>query len=210
FFREPIARTLSDYQYQTRVMGVKQPFEQWISQEQHRNFQTSRLAQDGTFETARQTLEQHFTFVGITEKFNESLVMMKDKLSSIDLFIPYYKKNVASDRSIQNEIVQDKRLMESAKNANQVDIELYDYVCKELYERQRREYGITLARDTEYFTDSLPHSFTKRRYNSYVAKRNMVYKPILYLTGRYDRRKRARTVTIERITELLSPRGMGR
>ena len=69
-------------------------------------------------------LKNHFAVVGITEKFDKSLLLMKKKLGWS--YPVYRKQNVNQKRKKISELSSD--LIDLIKEKNKMDIELYDYV----------------------------------------------------------------------------------
>jgi hypothetical protein len=82
-------------------------------------------------EAAKKNLKEPFTAFGITERFDESLILFKRKLGW--RFPLYVKHNVNNNRPLKETISPDViRLIE--KN-NELDIELYNY-AKDYFEEQ--------------------------------------------------------------------------
>jgi hypothetical protein len=85
---------------------------------------------------ARRNLREHFVVVGLTERFDESLILMKRRLGWN--WIWYTPRNVASSRPTRSEIPSSTiRLIE---RTNEKDVELYAF-AKDLFEEQIREQG---------------------------------------------------------------------
>ncbi|MEM8722327.1 MAG: sulfotransferase family 2 domain-containing protein [Cyanobacteria bacterium P01_G01_bin.39] len=83
-------------------------------------------------EQAKKNLQEHFSVVGITERFDETLILMKQKLGW-DSYPYYYRRN--TNRNIgyaQLQISEDT--LATIREYNQLDIELYEY-ANELFER---------------------------------------------------------------------------
>ncbi len=74
------------------------------------------------FQKAQLNIKQHFSAIGITEMYNESLFIMKKKLGWND--ISYTKKNITKIRSKKDDIPED--LLQVIKEKNELDIQLYD------------------------------------------------------------------------------------
>lgn len=82
-------------------------------------------------ESAKNNIQEHFTVVGLTEKFDATLILMQTKLR---WKIPvYFKQNTTKTRPSKKDISRDTlRLIESY---NELDIELYKYV-QNIFEEQ--------------------------------------------------------------------------
>jgi hypothetical protein len=146
--RDPVARVHSLYKFVLRA--VDHPLYEQVRDEklslrdfvgsdidatQTRNGQTRQLAGDpneppdrGSLEAAKRNLST-FAAIGLTEKFNESFVHFRRTLR---LRIPAYAtRNVSPTVKAEPE----RDVDELIRDANQLDIELYDFAC-ELFEQQ--------------------------------------------------------------------------
>ncbi len=188
FFREPLARCASHYQYQLQKMGKTIAFEEWIKVEKYHNFQTHRIAGELNVQKAIDMIRDNFFFVGLMEHFDESLLLLQKKLQDPQFNIHYIRKNIASDNRIKNELLKDPAKRKLLEEANRLDLELYDYVIKERYPEEQRIYGPELAADLAKF---------KERNKSYhkntsgwqdFLKRNLLYKPALKLANIFLRK----------------------
>ena len=186
FLREPRARMASHYQYRVQRAGYTQPFEEWLKEEHYHNLQTKHIAGSDDLDLAMRILREECFFVGLIEHFDESLVMLRGKVADPRFDIRYVRENVAPDSSIRERLVNDpasRALMEEANNA---DLQLYEYVVKELYPAQKREFGATLASEVESFksTNRLPPLNVNSMLN--LVKRNCIYKPMLAYAKRFQ------------------------
>ncbi|MEK4277818.1 MULTISPECIES: sulfotransferase family 2 domain-containing protein [unclassified Cytobacillus] len=94
-------------------------------QSQIYNLQTKMISGDGTpsLEKAKKNIEQHFLMVGITERFNESMAVMRKKLG---WNVPYnYKHNVTKRRPKMEQVPAEIRKLIEQKN--EIDFQLYEY-----------------------------------------------------------------------------------
>ena len=97
----------------------------------------------GALDEAKANLRE-FTFVGIQERFEESLVLLQRKLGLG--FVPYWDRHVNTSRPAVEEVSDaDRALIEEY---NQLDIELYRF-ASELFEEDVAAAGEGLARDVE-------------------------------------------------------------
>jgi len=87
YLREPLTRTASHYQYSVQ-RNRKYPgksnkkeilFEDWLCREAAHNYQTKRIAGTEDLDLAIKILKENFLFVGLFERFDESLVMLQKK-----------------------------------------------------------------------------------------------------------------------------------
>lgn len=150
--RDPIERVLSTYKHTAR-MGEQDMG--WLkcltTHEQGSNLQTKMLA-GGEVDLGRaiHNLNNSFSVVGISEMFDESVLLMQQKLS---WSFPYYVIENPSHNKIRSADI-DIDIIDIIREANRVDIELYDYCANRL-----REEIVTLGdsfqkRLTEFITQN--------------------------------------------------------
>ena len=126
-------------------------------------------------EVAKKNLQDYFTVVGLSERFDESLLLLKRTFGWKN--IQYTKQNVNRKRLRKAEIPNDTlRLIEKY---NELDIELYNF-AKQLFERQIYQQGFSFKKELrvfklrnklyqEYFrltssaVNLLPHGIRRRR-----------------------------------------------
>lgn len=78
-------------------------------------------------DTAQRNIEQHVAVAGLTERFDESLVLMASVLGWN--WTPYYlNRNVTQDKPVARQI--DPAALRAIEQANPLDFELYDWVSQ--------------------------------------------------------------------------------
>ena len=77
FLRIPVARMASQYQYLIQRMHYGWSFEEFFGQERFHNVQTKHLAGKDDVALAIKIIDEKKIFIGLVEKFDESLVLMK-------------------------------------------------------------------------------------------------------------------------------------
>jgi hypothetical protein len=82
------------------------------------------------FERAKENIQKHFYLVGLVEKFDETLILLKKNLGWRNCY--YVKINVNNLR--KNSQFIDKKTIELIKEYNYFDIELYDFVSEKFKE----------------------------------------------------------------------------
>lgn len=153
FLRDPIERIISSYYYVLREpnhylhnlviskqMSLKDFVSSGISTDLD-NGQTRRLSgvsagrllgsKNITFgncdpsllKIAKENLLNYFSVVGISEKFDESLLWFKQTLDWNNCF--YVRKNVTINRPLNQDISEDA--LDEIRKHNQLDLELYQY-----------------------------------------------------------------------------------
>jgi hypothetical protein len=97
------------------------------------NHQTRYLSGESIpdLQKAKENIENHFSLVGITEMFDESIFLMKQELGWKNIF--YTKQNVSTNRPKRDQISKDT--LEIIKSKNDQDYELYDYAKQLLQDK---------------------------------------------------------------------------
>lgn len=132
FLREPVARVFSHYQDDALRAGNKLGFEERLrSEELLQNLQVKFLAGRPDLDRARKVLEQ-FNFVGLVEKFDLSLHVL-EKLSPRKLKPNYVRRLTARDNAIKQTLEQDQRMIDLAREYNQLDVQLYEFARSEIF-----------------------------------------------------------------------------
>jgi galactose-3-O-sulfotransferase len=142
--REPVARFLSAYYFLQRrplhpmhrkVTSERIGVEDFIRLTPHRqNLQCSLIAgiksngkcEERTLDIAKANLEKSFSVVGISERFEESLMLMA---KTFDWDVPFYENRKVS----KNRPKVEASAVEMIKEHNRLDIELYEF-GKSLFE----------------------------------------------------------------------------
>ena len=145
FLRDPIERLISAYyfikerphhpQYATTLnLSLREFYEQGYGGKEQDNGQTrilsgqydiDTLCNSEMLELAKRHLKEQVQVVGITERFDESLLLISKHLNwNLPL---YYERNVASKRPQKSEIPSDT--LAFLQKYNEYDIELYTYAC---------------------------------------------------------------------------------
>lgn len=129
-------------------------------------------------DTARHNIEQHFAVAGLTERFDESLVLM-----SIELgwnWTPYYlNRNVTKDKPVAKQI--DPIALKAIEQANPLDFELYDWASRRFQDQlaqhpSRMDEGITrLNRANRLYRPwgGLVETIKRNLKSSFVARANV-------------------------------------
>lgn len=140
--RDPIERVISLYYFWRKIPGhpiyeqiMKMSLEDFVTSEEFdihiSNFQTYAFtdefpANNNSLEKAKKIIERHFSVVGITEMFNESVFLMKKEYGWQDLF---YKRENVTQRP--NDPIS-KKVLNIIKEKNKFDIELYNWAKQNL------------------------------------------------------------------------------
>jgi Sulfotransferase family len=181
FLRDPLKLCASRFQYHVNHRKKKGlVFEEWIQRDWLRNAQTKRIAGTTSAEDALRLIQAKSMFVGLTERFDESMVLLR-ALRANDLNIGYTPVNVARNDNLARELLTKPSTRAALVEANQADLELYEYVQKELYPRFVRDYGPGLGDAVEEQQSSARQRFDRRNVALYRLKRHGLYRPVLRL-----------------------------
>ncbi|MEH7164121.1 sulfotransferase family 2 domain-containing protein [Priestia megaterium] len=131
--RNPVERVISLYYFLKTYPGYYEnsmrnmPFEEYIDWDpQAKNGQIRQICgptSQISLEKAKENLEA-FELVGITEMFNESLQLLRDKFNWNN--IEYVKKNVTKSRPRISEVSTE--IIKKIEKNNELDIQLFEYI----------------------------------------------------------------------------------
>ena len=148
FLRDPVSRYLSHLNYHRRVMGIQWELQDFLKTTKFNNWQTLRIAGEANVEKAKEFLNSRFDFVGLTEKFDESLLIFQEKLNSDLKRSGYEKSNVTKEETGKDRIITFDSLRESEKvrvlENNQLDSELYQYTSSVIFNNYLKSYNENL------------------------------------------------------------------
>lgn len=140
--RDPVARVISHYHQLKRRWNSDVDFEralrEWGDLE---NLHVKLMVGERNLDKAKFFLEKQCGFVGFTEKFDLSMHVF-GKLSPIKLDVSYLKRRITPDKSTKNKLQTDTRLLEMAREANRLDVELYAFALNEVFPRLCEKAGI--------------------------------------------------------------------
>jgi len=166
FLRNPVDRVISFYYYLQRTQ--KEKFQNISLQDYACNNWTAKngmtrylsgsllkhkLTTSGTnldylecsskmLDAAKENLKDHVKVTGITERFDESLVLLNKLLGW--KIPPYNRGNVSKNRPVTRDI--SKEAIRSIEKLNEFDLQLYDY-AKEVFEDLVRQQGSCFERE---------------------------------------------------------------
>jgi hypothetical protein len=181
FLRDPLKMCASRFQYHVDHRKKKHlVFEEWIQRDWLRDAQTKRIAGTANADDAIRIIDSKGIFVGLTERFDESLVLLKALVAG-DLDIGYSPVNVARRDTLAKELLGKPSTRQALVEANRADLELYDYVKTELYPRFAREFGRALDGAVAEHQSNARRRFNRRKIALYRMKRHAMYGPTLRL-----------------------------
>ena len=154
FMRDPVDRVVSIYYYivstpqhylHERLTARKMSFEDFINAgmtTEVDNGQTRLLSGEGfslpygectseLLDAARRNIESNFCLVGITERFDQALLVLRRIFSWRNAY--YVKKNVAKNRPMRSAISAES--IRAIEANHELDLQLYDWVKRRFDER---------------------------------------------------------------------------
>lgn len=182
--RDPIKACASRFQHKVETTGNwdYDEFEDWIRQDWIRNRHTKAIVGSDDVDAAIRLIRDKNIFVGLTERYDESMVLLKHRLAP-DLDISYRPVNVASKRSVSQRLLADERRRAMIEEAQASDVELLRRVKEELWPEYLEEYGPTFEADVDEYRrargDFNDVNIFLSRLKAYA-----VYKPALYIHRR--------------------------
>ncbi|MFJ5760221.1 sulfotransferase family 2 domain-containing protein [Neobacillus sp. NPDC093182] len=136
--REPIDRVLSAYYFLQNYPGYERvknmSLAEFVLQEPEANNMQTKLVSgqmfNPTLEKAKENLKA-FKAVGITESFNESLVLFKKEFDWKNIY--YTKQNITKNRRKKQEIPSSD--INLIRKHNALDLELYEFAKQLFYQK---------------------------------------------------------------------------
>jgi hypothetical protein len=205
FLRDPLKHRASMFQH--GVFAHRQDnlnLEDWLAEEQSSNRQTKMIAGSADVNAAIRMIQTKGIFVGLTDNFDESIFLFKS-LFETKLNILYRPMRVSLGNTSYNLLTSEKKC-QMLSEGNEADIQLYNYVKREIYPNYQREYGDNLYDHVlQYRTELAPYqeqivslpslekwSFKKAKlllqlkpYNQKnvvlsIIKTNVIYRMVIY------------------------------
>ena len=184
WLREPTARLISGYQHSIEKGGRNISFEDWLREPLHRNIQVYFLTgSEDDLDGAKEVILNKMRFVGLVERFDESLVLFKHIMGLEDLNIDYPKPaNAAIKGRHAADIYEDLEKYRDLIECNtSVDQALYRWFVDEIYPTYVSAFGgERLAPSVEeVFKRAEVPSAERRRELLNNAFRKTIYEPLL-------------------------------
>jgi hypothetical protein len=188
FLREPLSRYRSHF-LNRGIRYNRADFDRWFSDSRLHNWQTKMIAGEPNGEKAIELLTNRFGMVGLTERFDESLLLLGDWLCDSDFHPEYQRLNQLAHKRRPRDIAREKsdtgyleldEVRAQIHEANAEDLKVYDYVTQTVYARQVAAYDGDLEADLEKFRERNRRGerLAEPGWSSFM--RNYVYKPLLH------------------------------
>lgn len=176
FLRNPIDRYISHFNHQARASKSPMTFDEWLESEHENNYQTRFLANEEDSKKAIWFIENFFDFVGIVEKFDLSLLLLRHKLD-LDFDIRYRPVNVSAHKLIRKEHLDPKTLKRVERN-NSFDLEVYSAALRR-FKKELSGYNGDIEKDLHEFREDLnKFNFSTTKLWSYRIGKYLYYRPL--------------------------------
>jgi len=189
FLRDPVKRYLSHYKNRARAYD-RADFDRWASAPWTHDWQTRMIAGERSAQKAIDLLATRVGFVGLTETFDESLLMLGRWLGEPDFRPEYRPVNRLEEKSRDRDAARAKAdlgyldepaVRERLREINSLDQQVYEYALREHCARQRAAYGGDLAADVAALRERNAAITDWDEALPSRLLRNWVYKPALVL-----------------------------
>jgi hypothetical protein len=189
WLRDPVKRYLSHFKNRSRAYA-REDFERWADKTWTHDWQTRMIAGEANAQKAIELLSGRIGFVGLTETFDESLLMLGQWLGEPG-FRPEYRpvnqlagKQRARDSAREQadlSYLDTPEVRERLRAINALDQQVYDFAVRECHARQRAAYPGDLAADVATMRERNQNLAEWTEPLSSRLLRNWVYKPALVL-----------------------------
>jgi hypothetical protein len=166
--RDPVERCISNYQHHVEKKASEFDFIGWMRHAPNRNWQVRMFAGEQDLAAAKENLAR-MACVGLLERYNEFLLLLRRALEWKDFDVAYIKRrNPAKSGDVRRRIKEEMhRYEDEIRETNELDLQLYAYARDELYPQQVAAYGrdrleadlqTEFSRPREGFVDHLRHT----------------------------------------------------
>ena len=188
FLRDPVDRYLSHFEYQVDRMHAPWTLDTFLSESRFSNLMTTRIAGAPDVGRAKTLLGEKFAFVGLTERFDESLILMRQALRLGHFDARYERKNASPRHQPprrEQAYREDPGVLRKVASQNRLDLELYAFAQDTLYPEYERRYGEGLRVDVARLRADMAHfHFNVRRRYMWALYRKVVYQPLELMARR--------------------------
>jgi hypothetical protein len=202
FLRNPVERVVSMYYYFQRTGnnyvqnltlkdfiqtygGARDNMTKYLSGEKLKiqltdpNNEINYQCSTESLEIAKSNLKKHFKVIGLAERFDESLILLKKRLG---WQLPLYdKNNVSKKRPSTKEVSKDT--LNLIEKFNEFDIQLYEY-AKELFEELINQQGSSFKREIEKFKETNESSKVKIYFRAHTFYNRVIHRTYKELVKR--------------------------
>lgn len=130
--RDPVTRCASHYQDLTQRGNLKLSFEEWIKQGKNQNAMVKIISGSNDLQSAKELLKHHYHLVGISERFQDSLKLLKIILNE-PLDLKYRSLIKARSNETKKRLMEDEASLNLLKKHNQLDQQLYEFAMEDIF-----------------------------------------------------------------------------
>ena len=142
--RDPVSRVISHYQDSVERAGSRKTFEETLAERgKLENLAVKIIAGSRDLDKAKRFLEG-CGMVGFTEEFDRSLHVL-DRLCPAKLNLNYRRGRIAKKNTVRDSIKSNPRLLDIAREYNQLDLELYSFARNEVFPQLCAKAGVDPA-----------------------------------------------------------------
>lgn len=165
FLRNPIDRYISHFNHQSNKNGNDFTLDYFLKEKRFNNYITTRIAGEENLDLAKKRLKEDFQFIGLSDHYDESVVMLSQLFFGRVKSLYYETKNERkSDRKISYYSLTETE-KEIVCDNNSLDIMLYDFVIKDLYPKFKNKFEGNLDFETESFIEkNKTYKYNRIRY----------------------------------------------
>jgi len=179
--RNPIDRVFSKYRFQVDRYNLPNDFNAWFQKYHIPNGMINHFVGSDNLELAKEILTHKYKAVGILEKFDESLLIFKKKLSLEGMDLSYKIKNDTTKLKSDEQIKVEDKYREMVISSNIKDLKLYEYVLNTIWKEQVRDYNSDkLKSDLIKEFSSKNYRFNERISSDVRIKLNKIYHHFFY------------------------------
>ena len=177
FLRKPTKRFISHYIHEQTNLNpnYKMDLIDWSKRYKRQNWSVRMIAGEENLNKAQDMLHEKFKFIGLTESFDESVLLMKNafQLHGFDTSLKTNKMTIR-DSGLKSYIHENYHIYEEIINENNIlDNELYDYFIKNIWEDQKEKF--------KYFNENEIKINHNKNIKFGFLHRNLIYKPFANL-----------------------------
>ena len=142
FVREPLSRYISHLNWQKFIMKKKWTIDSFLASEEFNNYQCYRLSGERKFEAAREQILNNFSFIGLMENYDESLLILEKMHGGLH---PVYEKS--NEKKYEKGKIElsdfSEHQIEQLRKNNEEDLKLYHFLKEDYYPSIREKYQIS-------------------------------------------------------------------
>ncbi len=179
FLRDPVKRYISHFNYQVYELGIDWTIESFLAEPRFDDFMTKRIAGTLDVAEAQRRLAADFAFVGLAERFDESLVLMKRALGADRFDARYELRNSSRDPRYDDarRKLSQPSVLDAIRAHNRRDLELYRFARDELFPKFVDDFPGDLAEEARRLAQSNEEfRFSTVRRATWSAYRRLVYR----------------------------------